>query len=118
MHQQFLFRQCQNALHLQVQKRKSVIPRLSSHRFLKNCGGCNLWLCSFYTSFFLHLCCKVNGFSYTLISAAAADVTTHSIINIFISRVRILPQQNCCRHNLSTLAVTTLRHIFLYPCKL
>jgi hypothetical protein len=52
------------------------------------------------------------------ISSASADIAIHGIINILVGRIRILLEQSGSRHNLTGLAVATLRDIVFKPCLL
>ena len=50
--------------------------------------------------------------------SASANVSGHRLIDVFIGWIRFVFQQPGSRHDLSRLAVATLRHIFLHPCLL
>ena len=56
----------------------------------------------------------MNGSTHTRISAAAANVR-HGGIDVFISGLGFLFQQGYRRENLTTLAVTALRYLVVYP---
>src|SRR5881275_1621517 len=58
----------------------------------------------------------VNGFADALVSAAAADVAAHGIIDVGVGGVGLLREQGHCGHDLSGLAVAALRNVFLHPC--
>lgn len=57
----------------------------------------------------------VNGFSDPVVGTAAAEIPIHIGIDLIIGRFRILRQQGYSRHDLATLAVTALGHLFLHP---
>jgi len=57
----------------------------------------------------------MDGFADALVSAAAADVAAHEIVDIGVGGVGFLGKQRDCRHDLSGLAVAALRHVFFHP---
>src|SRR3954462_11548517 len=50
----------------------------------------------------------------TRVRAAAADVG-HRVVDVFVGRVRVLPEQRGRGHHLPTLAVPALRHLVVDP---
>src|SRR5689334_16011792 len=57
----------------------------------------------------------MNGGADALIRAAAADVAGHRIVDVLIGGLRFLRQQGRRRHDLSGLAIPTLRDVELEP---
>src|SRR5438105_7739867 len=57
----------------------------------------------------------MNGATNPWIRAAAADVAGHGLVNVFITGLWLLAQQNRGAHQLARLAVAALRNIFFYP---
>src|SRR5579871_67367 len=57
-----------------------------------------------------HLGRHVDGGADALVGAAATDVG-HRFVDVLIGRLRVLPQQRRCRHDLPGLTVAALRHI-------
>src|SRR5439155_3349621 len=62
----------------------------------------------------LHGCGAVDGFAAALVSAAAADVAAHGIVDIGVGRVGFLGKQRHCGHDLSGLAIAALRNVFFH----
>src|SRR5579864_9351116 len=60
-------------------------------------------------------CGAMDGLADALISAATADVATHSIVDVSVGGVRFLREQGYRGHNLPRLAVAALRIVFLHP---
>jgi hypothetical protein len=63
-------------------------------------------------------CCKLDGFSDSRVSHTAADIPGHDGVDVAIAGVGIILQQRGCLHDLSRLAVSTLRNLQLKPCRL
>ena len=51
----------------------------------------------------------------TGVRAATAQYARHSAIDILVTRIRVLPEQGTCRHDLPGLAITALRYIHFVP---
>src|SRR5215469_2366763 len=47
----------------------------------------------------------VNGFADALVSAAAADVAAHAVVDVGIGGIRFLSEQGSGRHDLAALAI-------------
>ena len=68
---------------------------------------------------FGQMCGGLNGFAYTGVGAAAADMALHGIVDVRIGGVRRAFEQGGGRHDLAALAVAALGHLpgdprFLY----
>src|SRR5580700_8565867 len=59
--------------------------------------------------------CKLDGFAYSDVSHAAADIPGHYGVDVAVTGVGIIPQQRGCLHDLSRLAVPALRNLQLKP---
>jgi len=57
----------------------------------------------------------MNGLSDSQVSAAAAKVAGHRVVDVVVRRFRIAREQRSRVHDLAGLAVTALRHVFLNP---
>src|SRR5262250_2185382 len=57
----------------------------------------------------------MNGLTNTLIGAATADVAAHGIVDVCVGWGGFLGEQCGSRHDLSGLAVATLRNVFFHP---
>src|SRR5260370_8783033 len=57
----------------------------------------------------------MNGLTDALISAAAADIAAHGIVDVGVGGVGLLRKKSDGGHDLPGLAVTALRNIFFHP---
>src|ERR1700688_4266776 len=57
----------------------------------------------------------VNCLTNPDVRSAAANVSVHRRVNIFIGRLGRFPEQSTSRHHLTRLAVAALRHVKLRP---
>src|SRR5437764_14443464 len=57
----------------------------------------------------------MNRLANPLVGSAAAQVAIHRLGNLLIAWMGRLRQQRCCRHDLSSLAIATLRNLFGNP---
>src|SRR2546430_4689422 len=60
----------------------------------------------------------MNGAPDALIGAAAADVSRHRFVDVFIGGPWFFAQQHGSAHQLSRLAIAALRHVFGNPSAL
>jgi len=60
----------------------------------------------------------LDGVDDPRIGGATAHVARHAIDDLLLGRMRILCQQRRSLHDLPGLAVATLRHLMLDPCRL
>src|SRR5215472_10296900 len=57
----------------------------------------------------------MHRFANSRVGSATADVARKRVIDIFITGARVGCKQHRCRHHLSRLAVSALRHLLLDP---
>ena len=60
-------------------------------------------------------CCALNRAANALVGATAANVAGHLVVDLLDRGMRRLRQQSGRGHDLSGLAVATLRHLFFNP---
>src|SRR5580704_10146778 len=62
--------------------------------------------------------CKLDGFAYSRVGHAAADVPGHYGVYVAVTGGGIIFEQRGCLHDLSRLTVPALRNLKLKPCRL
>jgi hypothetical protein len=62
--------------------------------------------------------CKLDGFAYSRVGHAAANIPCHYCVDVAVIGVGIIFQQRGCLHDLPRLTVPVLRNLKLKPCRL